>query len=840
MAPGMAKNRRIDRGREMPRRGTIVGAGPAHDLWPGPEQQQAATLERINLPETTMTRLLSLSLLLALGTAAHAAPTPITLEQAMAEPDWIGNPVESAWWAWDSRHIQYTQKRAGSPVRDTFQITSSGGTTSVVDGPARGDLDTAQRIHNADNTQLAFVRDGNVFLRDLRSGVLQQISHGNDNARGLAFSHNGGLVWHVNHTWYHWTPAAGTRQVAQLRSEKDPDAAPVSNSLREQQLATLETLRRDRANREALKQQAAAWRAADPTRPAAPVYLGEDVVILDSALSPDADILLVVTRSKKAEAGQGGRMPLYVTESGYEEFENVRTRVGRNDPAPHRLWQVELASGKVSPVSFDALPGIATDPLAELRKAAGKEALKGNRDVQVGAGFGSPSMIWNADGSQAAVMLRSVDNKDRWIATFSPGSDRLAPRHRLTDPAWINWNYNDFGWLPDGRTLWLLSEQSGYSHLYTQAGNARPQALTGGNWEASMPVLSADGSSFYFLCNQAWPGDYEVCNVSVDGGAVREVTALDGVEDFSLSPDGNQVLVRFSASYTPQQLAVVPAAGGQARQLTDTRSAEFKARSWVEPQMVKVPSSHGAGHIWAKYYGPETLEPGRQYPIVMFVHGAGYLQNVHARYPTYFREQMFHNLLVQEGYIVLDMDFRASEGYGRNWRTAIYRNMGHPELEDYQDGLDWLVENKQGDRERAGIYGGSYGGFLTFMALFRSPGTFKAGAALRPVGDWMQYNHAYTSNILNTPDIDPQAYRTSSPIHYAEGLQDHLFIGHGMMDDNVFFQDSVNLSQRLIELRKDHWNMTAYPLERHGYTRSDSWYDQYRRIHRLFGQTLKP
>ena len=91
--------------------------------------------------------------------------------------------------------------------------------------------------------------------------------------------------------------------------------------------------------------------------------------------------------------------------------------------------------------------------------------------------------------------------------------------------------------------------------------------------------------------------------------------------------------------------------------------------------------------FWAKYYEPENKEPGKKYPIVMFVHGAGYLQNVHQRYPAYFREQMFHNLLVQKGYIVLDMDYRGSEGYGRDWRTAIYRNMGHPELEDYKDGL---------------------------------------------------------------------------------------------------------------------------------------------------------
>ncbi len=137
------------------------------------------------------------------------------------------------------------------------------------------------------------------------------------------------------------------------------------------------------------------------------------------------------------------------------------------------------------------------------------------------------------------------------------------------------------------------------------------------------------------------------------------------------------------------------------------------------------------------------------------------------------------------------------------------------------------MERKQGDRDRAGIYGGSYGGFMTFMALFPPPGAFKAGAALRPVMDWTQYNHEYTSNILNTPDLDPEAYRASSPIEFADGLEDHLLIAHGMIDDNVFFQDSVVLAQKLIELRKDNWELAGYPMERHGFVHSDSWYDEY-------------
>ena len=175
----------------------------------------------------------------------------------------------------------------------------------------------------------------------------------------------------------------------------------------------------------------------------------------------------------------------------------------------------------------------------------------------------------------------------------------------------------------------------------------------------------------------------------------------------------------------------------------------------------------------------------------------------------------------------------------RDWRTAIYRDMGHPELDDYLDGLDWIVANHQGDRAHVGIYGGSYGGFMTLMALFREPGVFKAGAALRPVSDWTQYNHEYTSNILNTFELDPDAYKRSSPIEYAAGLKDHLLIAHGMIDDNVLFKDSVDLTQRLIELHKDKWSIAPYPMERHGFTHPDAWYDEYRRIYELFEANLK-
>ena len=242
--------------------------------------------------------------------------------------------------------------------------------------------------------------------------------------------------------------------------------------------------------------------------------------------------------------------------------------------------------------------------------------------------------------------------------------------------------------------------------------------------------------------------------------------------------------------------------------------------------------------IHARLYLPSEDAAGPR-PAVVFVHGAGYLQNAHQGWSSYFREFMFHTLLTRRGYVVLDMDFRASAGYGRDWRTAIYRQMGTPELEDLADGIDYLVAEHDVDRERIGVYGGSYGGFVTFMAMFRRPELFAAGAALRPVTDWAHYNHGYTSNILNTPELDPEAYERSSPIEFAEGLRKPLLICTGMLDDNVLFQDSVRLVQRLIELGKEDWELAVYPAEAHGFVEPSSWLDEYRRVLKLFETHLR-
>ena len=536
--------------------------------------------------------------------------------------------------------------------------------------------------------------------------------------------------------------------------------------------------------------------------------------------------------------------------------QETRVYVGRNDPAPQSLVLVDLKSAKFYPLKTDALPGIKDDPLKVLRSQAvaaldkaGKQdeakALKAPdvRPVRIVANAedgGGGGIVWSDDGSHLAIQLRAIDNKDRWITSVDFARHALVNQQRLTDNAWINWNFNDFGWLKDNHTLWYMSEETGYSQLYTKTLDGKTKALTSGKFEVSHPLLSDDGKWFYVRTNQVAPYSYDVYRLPVGGGALSRITHYQGMDDFKLSPDGSQLAVLHSAPYVFPQLAVQSSAGGEPRELTNTMKAAYTAHAWIAPKIVEIPSSHVPGVIYAKYYGPTDEAAAASRPAVLFVHGAGYLQDVTLSSTYYFREQMFNNLLVQQGYVVLDMDYRASEGYGRAWRTAIYEHMGHPELEDLLDGKTWLVKNHGVDPKRVGIYGGSYGGFMTEMAILRAPGEFAAGAALRAPSDWTSYNHEYTANILNDPQLDPEAYETSSPIEFADNLRDPLLIEHGLIDDNVMASDSIRLYQRFIELHKQNFWISLYPLERHGFEHADSWYDEYRRIDELFNTYVKP
>jgi acetyl esterase/lipase len=527
----------------------------------------------------------------------------------------------------------------------------------------------------------------------------------------------------------------------------------------------------------------------------------------------------------------------FVTADGFTKSISARSKVSSNEPnQTMAIYQFERDT--LISLDFSRLTDIRKKPL--YLDSTGKEVFEKDRNL-----FLQP-VVFSRFQNWALCDLRSADNKDRWIVLIDLEKAKVRELEHQHDEAWIggpgisSWNseMGTLDWLEDGRTFYFQSEQTGYSHLYLMnLENDTREQLTSGNFEIHRVQLSKDRKKFFISANKTHPGNRGFYHFEIASKKWIPIFENEGFYDVQVSPDEKKLAIRYSNSITPWEMFYadnVPNA--KMNRISFSTAKGFNAYNWRKPEVIQIPASDGVG-VYARLYQPEKAKKNNA--AVLFVHGAGYLQNAHFYWSNYFREFMFHNLLVELGYTVLDVDYRASEGYGRDYRTAIYRHMGGRDLQDFIDSKKYLVEKLNIDPNRVGIYGGSYGGFITLMGLLTAPDEFACGAALRSVTDWAHYNHEYTSNILNYPETDPEAYRRSSPIYFAQNLNKPLVMLHGMVDDNVQFQDVVRLSQRFIELGKKDWDIAIYPVEEHGFKESYSWYDEYRRIFELFEKTLK-
>ena len=397
-------------------------------------------------------------------------------------------------------------------------------------------------------------------------------------------------------------------------------------------------------------------------------------------LSPD-DVHVFVLVGERPAGAKNTIVPNYVTESGYTEDIPARSNVG--DTQERRL-------------------------LAVLNTGTGKV-------VWADASFADREIRWSmpivsADGRYVVAGARSADNKDRWLVMLDPDTGKTRVVDVLRDEAWVRevaLGGAPLEFLSDNRRIAFLSERDGWMHLYTldvAADGASPKPLTSGRWEVTSARVSRDGRQFYVTSNEADPGERHVDRIPVDGGERIPLTTMPGSNEATVSPDGATLALVHSYTNKPPEIYVVPnRPGAQATQVATTPTAEWLSTPWIDPRIVTFTARDGQA-VHARLFTPEMIgarrDPSR--PGVVFVHGVGYLQNAHRYWSEYFREYMFHNLLAARGYVVLDVDYRASAGYGRDWRTAIYRHMGGKDLEDVVDGAKYLAAKEQVNPRRIG------------------------------------------------------------------------------------------------------------------------------------------
>ncbi|AKD56019.1 prolyl oligopeptidase family serine peptidase [Spirosoma radiotolerans] len=791
-------------------------------------------------------------------------PPTLTVETIMQDPkSWVGTSPTNPFWSDDSRTLYFnwnpSQAKGDSLYkvtihRDTRKKTVTASEPIKVSPSERRALPTPPvSTYNRAYTQRLFDRQGDLFLLDVKSGSVRQLTNTVENEidptfssdeQKVVFRRSGSNLFSIDLKTGELTQLTDFRTGAK---KAEPKLTDEEKFLKQNQLQLSSVLK----ERKEKKDEADRISKADRPKRAKEIYL-DDKTVVNPQLSPDGRFV-TYRLTKPATGVKNTQVPNYVTESGYTEEIPARTKVGA-PAASQEFFVYDLAKDTVRAVSVKDIPGIMDKP-AYLQSAgkAKADTAKKMRPVVISG------PVWSDDGKMCVVVVRSLDNKDRWIMRFVPETLKLSLLDRQHEDTWIGGpgigslnSPGNMNFLADNQTLWFQSEADGYSHIYTvNVLTGERRQLTAGKFEVQQVQLSKDKTHFFLQTNEVHPGEQHFYRMPVSGSRPERtrLTNMTGANEVVLSPDETLMAVRYSSSNqpwelylmdvnqpTPKRAASQPAqmAGVSAPlKLTNSPTEAFNAYPWQEPALVTIPARDGQ-QIYARLYKAKT-PTGK---AVVFVHGAGYLQNAHKWWSQYSREYMFHNLLTDRGYTVLDIDYRASAGYGRDWRTGIYRHMGGKDLEDHVDAAKWLVETQGVDAKRIGIYGGSYGGFITLMAMFTTPDVFKAGAALRPVTDWAAYNHPYTANILNEPQNDSLSYRRSSPIYFAEGLKNYLLICHGMVDVNVHFQDTVRLMQRLIELKKDNWEVAAYPMEDHGFVEPTSWMDEYKRILKLFDERL--
>jgi len=447
-----------------------------------------------------------------------------------------------------------------------------------------------------------------------------------------------------------------------------------------------------------------------------------------------------------------------------------------------------------------------------------------------------PGFSWTPDSASVCYrVLNRAQNREE-VRLLSPAAGPAASRTLFVeqDPYWVN-VVDPPRFLRDGRYVWK-SERTGFAHLFVgRTSGGEPRPITSGEWIVDrIAGVDETRGAVYFTATEESVRRRPIYRVGLDGTGFRKITATArGQHSPELSPDGRFLLDTHSSVAEPPVLSLLDSGGRTLRvvERPEARLAEFELATTEE---VRLPADDAA-RLEARLVKPADFDPAKKYPVIVFVYGGPHSQVVRDAWGA---TSLLDHLLASRGFLVWSVDNRGAFGRGHAWESALFRDMGRHELADQLAGVRYLKSLPYVDGSRIGIWGWSYGGYMTLYSLTRAPGTWKCGIAGAPVTHWKFYDTIYTERYMGTPQENPEGYERSAPLSKAADLAAPLLLIHGVSDDNVHLQNTVAFVDALVRAGKAY-ELEIQPRQKHGFRGAGSLDFRNRAIVRFFEANLR-
>jgi dipeptidyl-peptidase 4 len=465
---------------------------------------------------------------------------------------------------------------------------------------------------------------------------------------------------------------------------------------------------------------------------------------------------------------------------------------------------------------------------------------------------------WIDLGSNADIYLARVDWRDPQRLTFqrqsrdqktlelieatlASGQQRVLVTE--TSTTWVPLNH-DLHFLKDGRFVWG-SERSGYAHLYLASEDGRTLVpLTHGDWIVdALLAVDEDAGKVYFSATKASPIQTQLYAVPLAGGAIAQLSKPNGMHTASFAKNASVYVDSWSNTTTPPQIELFRANGEKiatllVNDLADPQHPYSTYRDAQRPLAFgTLTAADGKTPLHYRLIKPAGFDPGKRYPVVVYVYGGPAAQTVLDGWPAR-GDALFDQYLAQHGYVVFSVDNRGTPRRGRDFGGALYQRQGTVEVDDQLRGVAWLKAQPWVDAARIGVYGWSNGGYMTLMLLAKHSEAYACGVAGAPVTDWALYDSHYTERYMNLPAANPDGYRDARVAAHLDGLNAPLLLIHGMADDNVLFTNSTSLMREL-QKRGKLFELMTYPGAKHGLSGSNALH-RYRTTEAFLARCLKP